>query len=104
MIEHEIGITISETTTPAMKVEDVKSGRSVLKIGIQPRWSESHRLNEMMCGCRKIRPHSPYTMLGTAAIRSTTEMRVPRNRRGAYSEMYNAAANDAGSAMTSATR
>jgi hypothetical protein len=50
----------------------------------------SHRATPTTRPCRKKKPHSPYTTLGTAAIRSTRPISVRFARRGTYSEMYSA--------------
>src|SRR5215475_11084266 len=97
MMEHAIGATISDTTSPAMNVDDVnavavdsgslRSTPATLKIGIQPNQLEIHRDRGPTRHWRKTNPHRPYTTLGTAAIRSTIVMSVRCRRRGAYSEM-----------------
>ncbi len=53
------------------------------KIGIQPKYSESHIWKPWVCGIRKYRPHIPNTSDGTAASRSTTAPSVVAIRRGA---------------------
>ena len=58
MIDVEIGMTISDTMTPATNVDDGNTASDVPpssgteKKGIHPRWSASHLLKVMRRGCR----------------------------------------------------
>ena len=71
-----IGITIIETTTPAMNSEPTKlDGCSVCRKcrnGMKPRWRASQLSVPMILGIRKIKPHRAKAMLGIAASRSMT--------------------------------
>src|SRR5262249_26481530 len=105
-------MTIMPTTKPAQNVELantvlVPSGSSgskpsTLNTGIQPRCTEIHFGTSNAFHCRNTAPNSPYTTLGTAAIRSTRpiQKRLPRV---AYSDMYNATHSASGNATQSAT-
>jgi hypothetical protein len=63
MTEVEIGITISDTTMPAMNGDERKRASSAAKnlptIGTFARWAFIHSLTGTNRGCRKKNPHRP---------------------------------------------
>jgi hypothetical protein len=97
MTEQIMGATIKATTIPAIKVDEVYtvdgdngsvgSAPSTERKGIQPKYVEIHRATPVTLDWRKNNPHKPYTMEGTAAMRSTKLTNVDCNLRGAYSEI-----------------
>src|SRR5215813_5177603 len=98
-----IGITITDTITPAMKVEATQLagafGSGLWKNGMKPRWWDSQAVVPRMRGMTKYSPNRATMMLGIAAIRSMTAIRVRRSRGGAYSAMNRAVARPTGTAM-----
>ena len=113
MIAVWIGVTISPTTMPATNVDPVKtlgddsglvgSVSGTARNGTHPNQVASQRDTPIACSWNRNTPHSPNTTLGTAAIRSTPEVRIRLSRTGAISEMNSDVPSASGSETTTAT-
>ena len=110
--EHAIGITINDTTSPAMNNDDVYDpcAQSGARGSVSTRNTGTHdACNANQCeknnarGIKKKNPHNPTTTLGIAAIKSTKLTNTRCTVGGAYSVIYNANPNANGNATTIAT-
>jgi hypothetical protein len=111
--EQAMGAAIMATTIPAMNVEAVKmlwdanglpgSTPFTLNMGIHENHVASHRERPIARPCRMYFPQSPYTTLGTAAMRSTIDTNVCLYRGGAISDTKSAVPSARGIEITIAT-
>ena len=81
--EVTIGIIMMASTTPATNGERVKTGVETSKSGIQLKYLCNSFAQYSALGIKIFKPQSPKRIDGKAAMRSTTETRIPRIKFGA---------------------
>ena len=105
VIEATMGMTMSDTTMPAMKNESDNDASAVVwKMGIQPRCVVIQRESGTIWALRKKKPQMPNRMLGMAARRSIIAWRGLRRAIGAYSAMYSPTVTPMGMAIDTAIK